>query len=430
MNNLGDQQVTLFSSLKIDILSAWIETFWLPMHPEHRWQTRLSYTEVMSPAILSRIKADTDLKGYHFNMNGISDEFCPQIPRIVGHLGISSGAYRYRFTSKMSDEHFDVLVLAKSLDERGHEYQVLASIPVQHVDVWNDFVRECFYIRARMHAGQQVYVIGGNIGEFKPDKTFDDVILPEELKSSVLDVVKGFFNGGVDAYSQLDLKPFLKILLTGIPGTGKTMLTTALARWMLDQGYIVIYVSGTDCNGASFAKIERALSIAAQSDCPTMILLEEIDAYLDELEKPAILNVLDGNETVLNPYGTLLVATTNYPEAIDVRVKRPGRLDRIFIVPPLTDTAQAELMLKSYLGEWWHESHVALAPLLVGQTGAFVRTLVLQARIAYAQQCVVVGKTPDKLPIEMLMHSFNTLNTENEVRDRFVQDHGQVEIKE
>ena len=34
----------------------------------------------------------------------------------------------------------------------------------------------------------------------------------------------------------------------------------------------------------------------------------------------------------MNSHGTLLIATTNYPDAIDERVmKRPGRLDRILL---------------------------------------------------------------------------------------------------
>ncbi len=420
MNANLNSQPTLFNSLKIDILSAWNETYWLPAHPEHHWVTKMSHEEVMTKSILNRITPKTDFKGFGFS--GITQEYCPQISRVEGHNGLSSGAYRYRFESVEGSDRFDVLVVANFQSDSGFDYQVLACIPEQHVEVWSAFVRECFQILARMHAGQRVFVIGGNIREFKPDKTFDDVILPAALKADVLHAVEGFFNSGVEIYSQLDLKPFYKILLAGIPGTGKTMLTTALARWMLDQGYIVIYVSGSDCNGATFAKIERALAIAAQSECPTMILLEEIDAYLHKSQKASILNVLDGNETILNKYGTLLVATTNYPEAIDVRVKRPGRLDRIFIVPPLTDAPQAELMLKSYLDEQWHESQRALGPLLVGHTGAFVRTMALQARIAYAQQCLDAGRVPDKLPVELLMHSFDTLKAENDARDKFVKD--------
>jgi SpoVK/Ycf46/Vps4 family AAA+-type ATPase len=121
----------------------------------------------------------------------------------------------------------------------------------------------------------------------------------------------------VSVYKRLNLNPFRKILLAGVPGTGKTMLCNALAQWALDQGYLAIYVSSADANGAQFWKIQQALHTAVTSQKPALILLEEIDAYLNSREKALILNVLDGAESFDNPQGTLLIATTNYPEAID-----------------------------------------------------------------------------------------------------------------
>ncbi|NJR12369.1 AAA family ATPase, partial [bacterium] len=74
---------------------------------------------------------------------------------------------------------------------------------------------------------------------------------------------------------------------------------------------------------------------------------KSLDAYLKGDSKAQMLNVLDGSETPLNPQGTLLIATTNHPEQIDNRVmKRPGRLDRIFIIPELKDKDDAYAMLK------------------------------------------------------------------------------------
>jgi hypothetical protein len=39
-----------------------------------------------------------------------------------------------------------------------------------------------------------------------------------------------------------------------------------------------------------------ALAVAANSNLPTLILLEELDAYLHEEEKGLVLNGLDGSE--------------------------------------------------------------------------------------------------------------------------------------
>ena len=126
---------------------------------------------------------------------------------------------------------------------------------------------------------------------------WNDVVLPATLKNDLLHDVRSFFAKGVEVYKQLKLKPFRKILLAGVPGTGKTMLCSALAKWALDQHFLVIYVSSADQNGATFWKIEQALAIAANSSIPTLIILEELDAYLHGHEKAMVLNVLDGSES-------------------------------------------------------------------------------------------------------------------------------------
>jgi SpoVK/Ycf46/Vps4 family AAA+-type ATPase len=244
-------------------------------------------------------------------------------------------------------------------------------------------------------------------------------VLPEELKADLLSDVESFFTKGVNIYKRLNLKPFRKLLLAGIPGTGKTMLCMALAKWALEREYLVIYISSNDYAGAAFWKIEQALRISAASDLPAMILLEELDAYVsDDEDKALVLNVLDGAEARENERGTLLIATTNYPESIDERVlKRPGRLDRIFIVPEMRDRDSAEKMLRHYLGEYWREEHRALAKDLVGYPGAFIREVAIHAmtRMAFADQ--------DALSFELLADSFDRLLDQITAKDDFLTSH-------
>lgn len=198
------------------------------------------------------------------------------------------------------------------------------------------------------------------------------------------------------------------------------MLCSALAKWAIAQGYLVIYVSSArkdpnDRYGSTFDKIEHALRVAADSAHPTMILLEELDAYLHAEEKALVLNVLDGNESLMNERGTLLVATTNYPEAIDERIlKRPGRLDRIFIIPETRARNDAEQMLRQYLGVMWREDHRALVPQLVGYPGAFIREVAVHA----LTQCAYDDL--NDLSLEMLQRSFSGLKEQLDARDDFL----------
>ncbi|HLA45240.1 MAG TPA: ATP-binding protein, partial [Aggregatilineales bacterium] len=254
------------------------------------------------------------------------------------------------------------------------------------------------------------------------------IVLPPTLKTELLEDVESFFGKGVQVYRRLKLKPFRKLLLAGVPGTGKTMLCSALAKWALKRRYLVVYVSSADERGATFEKIEEALRAAAEAKSPTLILLEEIDAYLQKKdEKSLVLNVLDGSESAINDKGTLLIATTNYPEAIDERIlKRPGRLDRIYIVPETRNALDAEKMLRQYLGVMWREEHIEVADRLVGYPGAFIREGAIYAltRVAY--------DSLNEISVDLLHESFDRLRSQIEARDDFLtrqRDYGFTPIR-
>ncbi len=119
--------------------------------------------------------------------------------------------------------------------------------------------------------------------------------------------------------------------------------------------------------------------------------------------------------------GTLLIATTNYPEAIDERVlKRPGRLDRIFIIPETRRREDAEKMLKQYLGSMWHDDHRTLVPKLVGYPGAFIREVAIFALTQVAYEDL------DTLPLTVLEKSYNSLKEQIDVRDDFLTRRGGI----
>jgi SpoVK/Ycf46/Vps4 family AAA+-type ATPase len=163
------------------------------------------------------------------------------------------------------------------------------------------------------------------------------------------------------------------------------MLCAALAKVALRKKRVVVYVSGADDDGASFHKIHHALNVVANAGYPVLLIVEEIDVYLRKDDKARILNVLDGLESPNNPRGALLLATTNYPEVIDERIaKRPGRMDRILVIPPIRDENLAHKMLEHYMGPQWRPEHAEVVPYLVDQTGAFVREVALHARMLAA----------------------------------------------
>jgi len=406
-------------SLKIDLLGNWIDSEWIPKQGNENLITLRNANTCVNQIVLSKFDMDLILNETHrfLSIEAIDSPVVVRINQYSytddGTISYRTGAFIYRFENVDDpDDITEALVVAAFYTNDGHTL-CLVNIPEDFLTVWTAFSKECDRL---MSPRQRVVVIGGNTRSFLPDVDWKDVILPDALKHELLNDVSSFFAKGVDVYNRLKLKPFRKLLLAGVPGTGKTMLCTALAKWALDRDYMVIYISSADANGSTFWKIQQALHVASTSKAPSIILLEEIDAYLHKHEKALVLNVLDGSESAVNEKGTLLIATTNYPEAIDERVlKRPGRLDRIFIIPETQTKEDAERLLRRYLGDMWKDGHESIASLLVGYPGAFIREVAV-----YALTHVAYEDLPD-LPVDLLETSFNKLRDQIDVKDDFLQ---------
>lgn len=259
---------------------------------------------------------------------------------------------------------------------------------------------------ANVIGGQDaIQVIGGNQRLFKAKVEWNSVILDDALKNRIRDDIDSFFTVGINMYRELNLVPFRKLLFVGPPGTGKSTLCAALARHAIQQKRAVVYVSDSDDKKTGFKLIRRALDTVEESRYPVVLIIEELDAYLIKEEKAQILNVLDGLEAPNNPRGVLLIATTNYPEAIDERIaKRPGRIDQIFVIPPIEDESQADRMLRLYMGSNYREEFAGLAGKLIGKTGAFVREIAFHARMT----AVSAGVTT--ITLEMMQAAIHQLH--------------------
>ncbi len=174
-----------------------------------------------------------------------------------------------------------------------------------------------------------------------------------------------------------------KVLLTGPPGTGKTSILTALATELGPEMPVIL--CGSD---------EEAVAVctmAAAKGSPCIVLVEEMDM----LARPssAALGFLDGTDTPRNSGGTYLIATTNYPRKVDIRIlKRPGRIDRVISVGALRSRAAAQVA-SGLLPEDVSLSCAALGKVLDRTTPAEIREI-----IATAIRLCVPGPGQDTAP--------------------------------
>jgi SpoVK/Ycf46/Vps4 family AAA+-type ATPase len=110
----------------------------------------------------------------------------------------------------------------------------------------------------------------------------------------------------------------------GPPGTGKTCALKILTNDVVAAGGIAVKWPTSADMFTGAMRLLRKL----QPDIPVVVLMEDLDAILENENKSKVLNILDGVEAIEN---IVYLATTNHPEDFDSNiVDRPSRFDKRF----------------------------------------------------------------------------------------------------
>ena len=175
----------------------------------------------------------------------------------------------------------------------------------------------------------------------KPTITYDDVGgMSEQIKKLKQSIELPLTNPL--AFKDMGLEPPKGVLLSGPPGTGKTMLAKAVAN-ATDATFLGIVGSELAQKYiGEGGRLVRELFDLAREKAPSIIFIDEIDAIgskrMDtstsgdrEVQRTLmqLLAELDGFESLEN---VKVIAATNRPELLDKALLRPGRFDRIIDV--------------------------------------------------------------------------------------------------
>jgi cell division protease FtsH len=174
--------------------------------------------------------------------------------------------------------------------------------------------------------------------------TFADVAGIDEAKAELTEIVD--FLKNPDRYRRLGGRIPRGVLLSGAPGTGKTLLAKAVAG---EAGAPFFSISASEFVEAIVgigASRVRDLFKTAKESSPAIIFIDELDAIgrsrssgvgfgggNDEREQTLnqILTEMDGFESDV---AVIVLGATNRPEILDQALLRPGRFDRRVVVPP------------------------------------------------------------------------------------------------
>ncbi|HEY5621711.1 MAG TPA: ATP-dependent zinc metalloprotease FtsH [Pontiella sp.] len=200
------------------------------------------------------------------------------------------------------------------------------------------------FIRQMKNAGRGAMSFGKSraklLTQDKNKITFKAVAGVDEAKEELAEVVE--FLKDPKQFQKLGGKMPKGVLLSGQPGTGKTLLAKAVAG---EADVPFFTISGSDFVemfvGIGASRV-RDMFEQGKKNAPCIIFIDEIDAVgrsrfsgigggHDEREQTlnALLVEMDGFDT---QEGIIIVAATNRPDVLDPALLRPGRFDRQVVV--------------------------------------------------------------------------------------------------
>jgi cell division protease FtsH len=227
--------------------------------------------------------------------------------------------------------------------------------------------------------------------------TFADVAGIDEAEDELEEVVD--FLKHPEHYRKLGAEIPRGVLLSGQPGTGKTLLARAVAGeadvpfYSISASEFVEMIVGV---GASRV---RDLFDQAKTDAPSIIFIDELDAIGRSRSSGNMSGSNDEREQTLNQIltemdgftgdeGVIVLGATNRPEVLDSALLRPGRFDRRITVQAPDQEGRLKIL----------QVHTRKVPLkdpsdlevvaasTPGMVGADLKNLVNEAALTAAQR--------------------------------------------
>ena len=209
----------------------------------------------------------------------------------------------------------------------------------------------------------------------KPKTTFQDVAGIDSEKQELAEVVD--FLRDKSKFAAVGARVPRGVLLSGEPGTGKTLLARAIAG---EANVPFFAASGSDFSGIivglGVAKIKEIFEMAKRN-APCLLFIDEIDAigqrrsqnaFNDQDREQTLNQLLIEMDGFSNETGIIVIGATNRPDMLDPALLRPGRFDRQVHID-LPDMAGRKAILELHAKKIKIGADVNLGELARGTTG-------------------------------------------------------------
>ena len=185
-----------------------------------------------------------------------------------------------------------------------------------------------------------------------PNVKWDQVGGLEEIKQKLIEAVDWPLSHP-KIFSRMGISPPKGILLYGPPGCGKTLLARAVAT---ESKANFISIKGPELLSKWVGESEKGLREVfrkAKMAAPCIVFFDELDSMapsrgrytsdsgVTEKVLSQFLTELDGLEGMKD---IVVIAATNRPDILDPALIRPGRIDRILLVPAPDEKGRLEIL--------------------------------------------------------------------------------------
>jgi AAA+ superfamily predicted ATPase len=195
------------------------------------------------------------------------------------------------------------------------------------------------WVQERDRSNLRIRVIDGEDIPYTKDAKWDDLFLPESIKTEIKELVENFLSSK-EFYLKNKIPWKRGVLLYGKPGNGKTsIIRTIISEYNFKPVTIV--------PGANAESLREAFSYAEEQS-PSLMYIEDLDSLIETgFDTSTFLNLLDG---ISSKNGLLVIATANNVKKLKTNItRRPKRFDRKFDIP-LPSLEMAHIYLKKWFG--------------------------------------------------------------------------------